>query len=132
MAAAGQTSLKMPWRSWVEGTWLSKTWPGTTSLRHSSLQKKNVLSLFLLYTFGIYTGPPMVYPKSFFLYSGTFGEKKLRALKSVFRTNSYASPWKSLVPDLVTVSIVPGPLRPYCAPWLEVRTLNSAMASTLG
>ena len=83
---------------------------------HSSLQKKKVLSFDLLYTFGINTGPPMVYPKSFFLYDGTVGAKKLRALKSLFRTNSYASPWKSFPPDLSTTSTVPDPLRPYCAP----------------
>ena len=105
----------MPCRSSVEGTWLLNV-AGSRSLRHSSLQKKKVLSFFVLYSFGIYTGPPMVYPKSFFLYYGTFGAKKLRALKSLFRTNSYASPWNSFPPDLVTTSMVPDPLRPYCAP----------------
>src|SRR5215813_4253561 len=31
--------------------------------RHSSEKKKKVLSLPLLYSFGIQTGPPMLYPK---------------------------------------------------------------------
>src|SRR5689334_5952886 len=41
----GQSSLKLPLFSANEGTGVLKTMPGTTSLRHSCDQKKNVLVL---------------------------------------------------------------------------------------
>src|ERR1700680_4776697 len=57
--APGQTSEKFPLRSPTEGSWLLKVEPGTRFLRHSSDQKKKVLS-FLGKRCGMNTGPPRV------------------------------------------------------------------------
>src|SRR5579884_1846269 len=92
LPAAGQTSLKMPWRSWLDGICVTLNVAGLISLRHSSLKKKKVFCLSRLYRCGIHTGPPMVYPKSFLCSTGTLSAKKFRALKSLFRTNSNRSP----------------------------------------
>src|SRR6478609_6296359 len=60
LVGLGQTSLKLPPRSATDGTGWLKVCPGTRSRRHSCDQKKNVFCLSVLYTPGMYTGPPMV------------------------------------------------------------------------
>src|SRR5579872_2959077 len=113
----GHRSLKFPWRSAAEGTGvLNGLLGGTRSMRQFSDQKKNVFSRLVLNRWGMKTGPPRVYPKSFFLYEGTVASKKLRALNASLRKNSNSSPWNPLVPDLVSTSTVPEPFLPYCAP----------------
>src|SRR5689334_19114997 len=60
------TALKSPARSATDGTNALKS-RGTRLRRQSWDQKKKVFFLSVLYRFGMKTGPPIVYPKSFFL-----------------------------------------------------------------
>ena len=64
-------------------------------------------------------GPPTEPPYWFMCSGAIFAperfEKKLLAFNALLRRNSKALPWKLLVPDLVTVVIIPPPLRPYIA-----------------
>src|SRR5215831_20785402 len=95
-----------------------------------NVAKKNVL-LRPLYNFGRYTGPPPVTPNSFCFSMETVGAKKVLASKSLFRRYSNASPWNSLVPDLLINDMNAPPVSPYSAATL-LTTLNSAMVSTEG
>src|SRR5947207_14519393 len=58
--------------------------------------------------------------------------KKSFAFNTLLRRNSYAEPWKELVPDFVDRLITPPANRPYSGPRLFVWTLNSSMASCVG
>ena len=58
--------------------------------------------------------------------------KKLLASKSLLRRNSYAEPWKSLLPLLDTKFIKPPPAWPNSALKPLVSTENSVIASSEG
>src|SRR6266851_2958948 len=54
-------------------------------------------------------GPPTASPNWLRLRSSVLGAKKLRASKTLLRTNSQATPWKALVPDLTATLTAVGP-----------------------
>src|SRR5713226_7775093 len=58
--------------------------------------------------------------------------KKSEALNERFRLNSYATPWKPLVPDFCMALTRAPAACPYCALMLLVSTVNSATDSSGG
>src|SRR5437868_5801258 len=98
---------------------------GAPRVRSDSQEaKKKVLSFRI--------GPPILAPNWFRLKGGTERAKKLRESNTLLRRNSYALPWKELVPDLMTAFTVAPRLRPYSALLELVITENSWRASGLG
>ena len=85
------------------------------------------------------SGPPKVAPNWLRLYAGrgvttpsSPFRKKLLASNAVLRRNSYTSPWKRFVPDLVTAAMLPPELRPAEASYMLVCTMNSWSESIAG
>src|ERR1039458_8309914 len=112
---------KSPFRSALVGIVTRSEEMPCTIWRSSTEAKKKVL-FFLM-------GPPNVPPNWFWWKSGLMLSKKPRASRTVLRKNSYASPWNSLVPPLVTTLTTEPELRPYSASKVLVSTRNSSMVS---
>src|ERR1700738_1298087 len=94
----------------------------------SKVKEKNVLSLRI--------GPSISPPNWLRMYLG-LGlaarlAKKSEALNERFRLNSYATPWKLLVPDFCTALTSAPAACPYCALILLVSMVNSRTDSSGG
>src|SRR5690349_25077106 len=100
---------------------LGDTW----RIRYSSqLAKKNVLSFLI--------GPPREPPNWFWIRGARTLparlKKKFFAFRSLLRRNSYAEPWKTLLPDLMLKFTTAPAVRPYSAENFLVCTRNSSVA----
>ena len=112
LAGSGFNWLKSPFSTAWVGTWAIEE-GGAVRMRVPWYPKKPKTLSFLI-------GAPIVPPNWFLFSVSLVAAKKSRASKSPLRTNSNASPWNWLVPDLVTTSTTAPGCSPYCAERLLV------------
>src|SRR4051794_36073728 len=110
MVVLGRSSEKSPVRMAAVGTVEMYVCAWVTRLPSKSAKKNN--RFLPLNRRGMYTGPPRFAPNSFIRNGGigAVGEsKKFFASNAELRTNSYAAPCTSLVPDRKVTFTTAGP-----------------------